>query len=161
MKSFGIALLVAPAVLGPGRQQASAQTPQPQTLWVSSTVAAMGDGAWSVAVWTGGYYKYYAPWMHGECDGQLSASQRDEFARAVDLLPRGDRSYNFGTESLEGPALTLELQHPRPMTRYRVAVVRAGDRADPRLQAISRVAELLLRLVPRAEGRAATPWRAP
>ncbi len=31
----------------------------------------------------------------------------------------------------------------------------------PRLQSVSQVAELLLRLVPQAEGRAATPWRLP
>jgi hypothetical protein len=161
MKACGIGLLVALAVLAPGRHQVSAATPHPHTLWVWSTVDFMSDAAWSVTVRTGGYYTGYAGWIHGEFNGQLSASQLDEFAGALERLPRSDRSYHFGTESIEGPALILELQHPGPMTRYRVAVVGDHDRGDPRLQSISRVAELLLRLVPQPEGRAATPWRLP
>jgi hypothetical protein len=163
MKAIGIGLLAALATLAMGRDAGSVETVHPHTLWVWSAIdgPAIDDSGttWSVTVRTGGYYTGYAGWIQGEFHGQLSPSQREEFARALERLPRGKRSYRIGAESAEGPGLTLELQYPVPMTRYRVAAVGGPDLGDPTLESVSRVSELLLRLVPEGESHGATPWR--
>jgi hypothetical protein len=161
MKTCPLACLVALAVLLPCREPAFAETPHPLTYWVRGTIDIAPEGAawWSVTVRVGGYYTGYAYWLHGEFNGQLSAEQITKFSQAVERLPRRERSYRFGTEMGVIEGLTVELEHPGPTTRYRVASVRHGEPADVRLDAVAHVAELLLRLVPRAEGRAATPWR--
>jgi hypothetical protein len=159
MKASGMALLVAVATIVPSHGRAIAESPHPLTYWVRASIDPTGPAAWSITLRTGGYFTGYALWVDGEFNGQLSAAEREELSRALDRLPQSDRSYHFGTERPEGPALVLELQHPAPTKRYRVASVGDGERSDPRLEFVADVADLLLRLVPQAKGRAATPWR--
>jgi hypothetical protein len=159
MKVLGIGLLVVWGLLAPCRDGALAETPHPLTYWVRATIDPVGPAAWSITVRTGGYYTGYALWIDGEFNGQLSSEQRAELSRALDRLPRKKRAYSFGTEQMEGPNLVLELETPGPMTRFRIGEVSERERDEVQLEAVSQAAELLVRLVPGAEGRAGAPWR--
>jgi hypothetical protein len=161
MRTRHLVLLVGLAVLLPCRLPAVNETPHPFTYWVRGTIDIDPEGLawWSVTVRVGGYYTGYAHWLDGEFNGQLSPEQTIELSEAVKVLPRSERSYQFGRQVGHVPGLTVELENPAPTTRYRVAPVRHDEPADARLDAVAHVAELLLRLVPRSEGQAATPWR--